>query len=36
MLEVDGETWSARKVVRRALWHIRDHHFHIERLMTLL
>jgi hypothetical protein len=34
--EVDGETWSARKVLRRALWHIRDHHFHIERLLTLL
>jgi hypothetical protein len=36
ILEVDGEAWSARKVLRRALWHIRDHHFHIERLMTLL
>ena len=36
ILEVEGETWSARKVLRRALWHIRDHHFHIERLMTLL
>jgi uncharacterized damage-inducible protein DinB len=36
ILEIDGETWSARKVLRRALWHIRDHHFHIERLMTLL
>jgi hypothetical protein len=35
-LEVEGETWSARKVLRRAIWHIRDHHFHIERLMTLL
>ena len=36
ILEVEGETWSARKVLRRALWHIRDHHFHIERLMSLL
>ena len=36
ILEVEGETWSARKVLRRSLWHIRDHHFHIERLMTLL
>jgi hypothetical protein len=35
-LEVEGETWSARKVLRRAIWHIRDHHFHIERLMSLL
>lgn len=34
--EVDGETWSARKLLHRALWHIRDHHFHIERLLTLL
>ena len=34
--EVDGETWSSRKVLRRAVWHIRDHHFHIERLLTLL
>jgi hypothetical protein len=32
----DGETWSARKVIRRAIWHIRDHYFHIERLLTLL
>jgi hypothetical protein len=34
--EVEGENWSARKVLRRALWHIRDHHFHIEHLLTLL
>lgn len=34
--EVDGETWSPRKVLRRAVWHMRDHHFHIERLLTLL
>lgn len=36
ILEVEGELWSARKVLRRTLWHIRDHHFHIERLMSLL
>ncbi len=36
LLEVEGETWSARKVLRRVLCHIRDHHFHIERLMSLL
>lgn len=26
-----GETWSARKVLRRALWHERDHTQHIAR-----
>lgn len=36
IFEVNGETWSPRKVLRRAVWHIRDHHFHIERLLTLL
>jgi hypothetical protein len=34
--KIDGELWSVRKILRRAAWHIRDHHFHIERLMTLL
>ncbi|MDW8214000.1 MAG: hypothetical protein RMJ55_10615 [Roseiflexaceae bacterium] len=29
-----GEVWSARKVVRRALWHERDHTQHIARLLT--
>jgi hypothetical protein len=33
---VGGETWSPRKVLRRAIWHMRDHYFHIERLLTLL
>jgi len=27
-----GETWSARKVLRRSLWHRRDHTAHIARL----
>jgi hypothetical protein len=27
-----GETWSARKVLRRALWHERDHTAHILQL----
>ena len=27
-----GETWSARKVLRRCLWHRRDHSDHIRRL----
>lgn len=34
--EIDGETWSPRKVLRRAIWHMRDHYFHIERLLSLL
>ncbi|MCX6056346.1 MAG: DinB family protein [Chloroflexi bacterium] len=32
----DGELWSARKVLRRALWHERDHYQHIQRLMAEL
>ena len=28
----NGEFWSPRKLVRRALWHERDHYFHILRL----
>ena len=35
-VEVNQETWSPRKVLRRAIWHMRDHYFHIERLLTLL
>ncbi len=35
-IEIDGETWSPRKVLRRAIWHMRDHYFHIERLLSLL
>jgi predicted RNase H-like HicB family nuclease/uncharacterized damage-inducible protein DinB len=31
-----GETWSARKVLRRALWHERDHTNHIEKLRSKL
>lgn len=30
------ELWSARKVVRRTLWHERDHTQHIERLLNTL
>jgi hypothetical protein len=33
---IDGETWSPRKALRRAIWHMRDHYFHIERLLSLL
>lgn len=30
---VDGEIWSPRKVLRRALWHERDHIEHIRKLL---
>jgi hypothetical protein len=32
VLGVDGEFWSPRKVVRRAIWHERDHTWHIHKL----
>ncbi len=30
---VDGEIWSPRKILRRALWHERDHIEHIRKLV---
>jgi hypothetical protein len=30
---LDGEVWSPRKVLRRALWHERDHTEHIRKLL---
>ena len=30
---VDGEFWSPRKMLRRALWHERDHTEHIRKLI---
>ncbi len=30
---VDGEFWSPRKVLRRAVWHERDHTAHIQKLL---
>lgn len=36
VLSVGGETWSARKVLRRTLWHRRDHHEHILKLREKL
>jgi hypothetical protein len=30
---VDGEFWSPRKVLRRALWHEKDHTGHIRKLL---
>ena len=32
---VDGEFWSPRKVLRRALWHERDHIDHIRKVIDL-
>jgi hypothetical protein len=31
----DGEIWSPRKVLRRALWHERDHVEHIKKLIAM-
>ena len=32
--EIRGELWSARKVVRRMLWHERVHTWHLQRLVA--
>jgi predicted RNase H-like HicB family nuclease/uncharacterized damage-inducible protein DinB len=32
VVAVRGEAWSSRKVLRRTLWHRRDHHAHILKL----
>ena len=32
VIGVDGEFWSPRKLLRRALWHERDHIDHIRKL----
>ena len=31
---IAGEFWSPRKLLRRALWHERDHTFHIQKLLS--
>lgn len=31
---IDGEFWSPRKMLRRAVWHERDHTFHIRKLLA--
>lgn len=36
VVTIGGETWSARKVLRRALWHERDHVEHINKLKARL
>jgi hypothetical protein len=33
VVTLSGETWSARKVIRRTLWHERDHTVHIRKLL---
>ena len=33
MVGLDGEFWSPRKSLRRALWHKRDHTEHIRKLL---
>lgn len=35
VIGVDGEFWSPRKLLRRALWHERDHVEHITKLIAL-
>jgi hypothetical protein len=35
VLGVDGEFWSPRKILRRALWHERDHVGHIGKLIAM-
>jgi len=36
VVTLSGETWSARKVMRRTLWHERDHTQHIRKMRTRL
>jgi predicted RNase H-like HicB family nuclease/uncharacterized damage-inducible protein DinB len=36
VVALSGETWSARKVMRRTLWHERDHTEHIAKLKARL
>ena len=36
VVTLGGETWSARKVIRRAFWHERDHTQHVLKLRSRL
>ncbi len=36
VVALSGELWSARKVMRRTLWHERDHTVHIHKLKAML
>ena len=33
VIGIDGEFWSSRKVLRRAIWHEQDHTAHIKKLL---
>jgi hypothetical protein len=33
VIGIDGEFWSPRKMLRRAVWHERDHMIHIQKLL---
>lgn len=35
LTQPSGERWSGRKIVRRLLWHERDHHTHIRQVLGL-
>jgi hypothetical protein len=35
VIGIDREFWSPRKLLRRAVWHERDHTFHIRKLLKL-
>jgi predicted RNase H-like HicB family nuclease len=36
VVELMGERWSGRKLLRRALWHERDHTEHIRKILTAI
>lgn len=36
VIGIDGEFWSPRKVLRRALWHEKDHTAHIQKLLQTI
>ncbi|MEX0787232.1 MAG: type II toxin-antitoxin system HicB family antitoxin [Anaerolineales bacterium] len=36
VVTLSGETWAARKVLRRAIWHERDHTDHIAKLRRMI
>jgi hypothetical protein len=35
VIGIEGEFWSLRKLLRRAVWHERDHTFHIRKLIEM-
>jgi predicted RNase H-like HicB family nuclease len=36
VVTIRGEAWSSRKVLRRTLWHRRDHHEHLLKLRKMI